>query len=243
MNKLISIFFLFFSISIFGNSDSLAIDKKVKIDDGEILARKFQPTFKNNYKEPSFVYEFKTPEKNAWDRFKEWLYDLFKDFFNLADKSKSLNHIDSVLKVLAVLLIIFVIYMIVKALLNKEGSWIFGRNSQTKIIDYADIEKNIHLVDFKKLVASAISKDDKRLATRYYYLWLLKKMSDAALIEWHPEKTNTEYSYEIKSQEMKENFNYLSYLYNYIWYGEFEITEVIFNKTKGAFEKAIASIK
>lgn len=243
MNKLISIFFLFFSISIFGNSDSLAIDKKVKIDDGEILARKFQPTFKNNYKEPSFVYEFKTPEKNAWDRFKEWLYDLFKDFFNLADKSKSLNHIDSVLKVLAVLLIIFVIYMIVKALLNKEGSWIFGRNSQTKIIDYTDIEKNIHLVDFKKLVASAISKDDKRLATRYYYLWLLKKMSDAALIEWHPEKTNTEYSYEIKSQEMKENFNYLSYLYNYIWYGEFEITEVIFNKTKGAFEKAIASIK
>jgi len=243
VNKLISIFFLFFSISIFGNSDSLAIDKKVKIDDGEILARKFQPTFKNNYKEPSFVYEFKTPEKNAWDRFKEWLYDLFKDFFNLADKSKSLNHIDSVLKVLAVLLIIFVIYMIVKALLNKEGSWIFGRNSQTKIIDYADIEKNIHLVDFKKLVASAISKDDKRLATRYYYLWLLKKMSDAALIEWHPEKTNTEYSYEIKSQEMKENFNYLSYLYNYIWYGEFEITEVIFNKTKGAFEKAIASIK
>jgi len=243
VNKLISIFFLFFSISIFGNSDSLAIDKKVKIDDGEILARKFQPTFKNNYKEPSFVYEFKTPEKNAWDRFKEWLYDLFKDFFNLADKSKSLNHIDSVLKVLAVLLIIFVIYMIVKALLNKEGSWIFGRNSQTKIIDYTDIEKNIHLVDFKKLVASAISKDDKRLATRYYYLWLLKKMSDAALIEWHPEKTNTEYSYEIKSQEMKENFNYLSYLYNYIWYGEFEITEVIFNKTKGAFEKAIASIK
>ncbi len=213
------------------------------IDHEEIVARKFQPNFKTNYKDTSFVYEFKTPEKNAWDRFKEWLYDLFKDFFNLADKSKSLNHIDTILRVLAALLIIFVIYMIVKAILNKEGSWIFGRNTQAKIIDYTDVEKNIHLVDFKKLVASAIAKDDKRLATRYYYLWLLKKLSDATLIEWHPEKTNTEYSYEIKNQETKENFNYLSYLYNYIWYGEFEITEAIFNKTKEDFEKAITSIK
>ncbi|MES2810950.1 MAG: DUF4129 domain-containing protein [Bacteroidota bacterium] len=243
MNKLISLILLLFTISNYGNSDSLSIDKKVMIDHEEIVARKFQPNFKTNYKDTSFVYEFKTPEKNAWDRFKEWLYDLFKDFFNLADKSKSLNHIDTILRVLAALLIIFVIYMIVKAILNKEGSWIFGRNTQAKIIDYTDVEKNIHLVDFKKLVASAIAKDDKRLATRYYYLWLLKKLSDATLIEWHPEKTNTEYSYEIKNQETKENFNYLSYLYNYIWYGEFEITEAIFNKTKEDFEKAITSIK
>lgn len=243
MNKLISILFLLFSISYFGNNDSLAIDQKIKIDDSEIIARKFQSNFKTYYKEPNFIYEFKTPEKNAWDRFKEWLYDLFKDFFNLADKSKSLNHIDSVIKILAALLIIFVIYMIVKAILNKEGSWIFGRNTQTKILEHNDIEKNIHLVDFRKMVTTAMSNGDKRLAIRYYYLWLLKKMSDAAIIEWHPEKTNTEYSYEIKSPVMKENFNYLSYLYNYIWYGEFEITETIFNKTKEAFEKEIAAIK
>lgn len=221
----------------------MTIDKKIKIDDSEIVARNFKTNYKTNYKDASFIYEFKTPEKNAWDRFKEWLYDLFKDFFNLADKSKSLDHIDSVIKILAGLLIIFVIYMIVKAILNKEGSWIFSRNTQTKIVENSDIEKNIHLVDFKKMISSAISKEDKRLAIRYYYLWLLKKMSDADIIEWHPEKTNTEYSYEIKNAVMKENFNYLSYLYNYIWYGEFEITEAIFIKTKEAFEKEITAIK
>jgi len=243
VNKIISIFILLFSISFFGKSDSLTIDKKIKIDDSEIVARNFKTNFKTNYKDASFIYEFKTPEKNAWDRFKEWLYDLFKDFFNLADKSKSLDHIDSVIKILAGLLIIFVIYMIVKAILNKEGSWIFSRNTQTKIVENSDIEKNIHLVDFKKMISSAISNEDKRLAIRYYYLWLLKKMSDADIIEWHPEKTNTEYSYEIKNAVMKENFNYLSYLYNYIWYGEFEITEAIFIKTKEAFEKEITAIK
>jgi hypothetical protein len=71
----------------------------------------------------------------------------------------------------------------------------------------------------------------------------LKKMSDSGIIEWHPEKTSTEYSYEIKNGQTKENFGYLSYLYNNIWYGEFEVTNEIFEKTKNAFETSIATIK
>lgn len=243
MNKIIPFLLLLFIFSSYGNNDSLAIDKKVIIDDEVIHLRKFDSDFKSKYKDESFIYEFKTPEKNAWDRFKEWLYDIFKDIFNLADKSKAIDNIDVVIRILAALLIIFVIYLIVKAILNKEGSWIFGRNSQSTIIDYTEIEKNIHLIDFKKLITKAVENGEKRIATRYYYLWLLKKMSDSSIIEWHPEKTSTEYSYEIKNPEMKENFNYLSYLYNYIWYGEFEISDDVFNQTKNAFEKAIAAIR
>lgn len=227
---------------MYGTNDSLSVFKGVKIDNSTITPRKFDADFKTKYTDDKFIYEFKTPEKNAWDRFKEWLYDILKDIFSFADKSKTLNNIDVIIKILAGALVIFVIYLIVKAILNKEGRWIFGKNSQSKIVDYADIEKNIHLVDFKKLIINAIENDQKRIAIRYYYLWLLKKMGNSNIIEWHPEKTNNDYSYEIKNENFKENFKYLSYLYEYIWYGEFEITPEIFNKTKTTFEKAIESI-
>lgn len=242
MNKLISIIVFFCSVFLHGKNNNALLNKKITIDTSAINARKFSTNFKKNYTDKSFIYEFNAPEKNAWDRFKEWLYDLLKDFFNLADKTKSLETIEIVIRVLAGLLILFVIYLIVKAILNKEGNWIFGRNSKTKLTGYEDAEKNIHLADFKKLIAEAIAKEDKRLATRFYYLWLLKKMSDSKIIEWHPEKTSTEYAYEITNNTQKENFQYLSYLYNYIWYGEFEVTEEIFTKTKQAFEKSITKL-
>lgn len=243
MNKLIyTILLLWLSISSYGNGKKAAITPKIASDTSSVIQRKFRTNFQKDYADKSFIYEFKTPEKNAWDRFKEWLYELLKDIFNLADKTDSMNNIEIVLRILAGLLILFVIYLIVKAILNKEGGWIFGRNSNENIIGYENVEKNIHQANFKKLIADAVANEDKRLATRYYYLWLLKKLSDAKVIEWHPEKTSTEYSYEITNSDLKEKFQYLSYLYNYIWYGEFEVTEETFEKMKLAFDKAITKL-
>ena len=80
---------------------------------------------------------------------------------------------------------------------------------------------------------------EKRLTIRYYYLWLLKIMAQKQIIEWDIEKTNSDYLYELKDQAQKEDFTYLSYLYNYIWYGEFEMDETTFAKAKNDFEKSI----
>jgi hypothetical protein len=67
-------------------------------------------------------------------------------------------------------------------------------------------------------------------------------MSAKQMIVWDIEKTNSDYLYEIKEQSQKEEFAYLSYLYNYIWYGEFELDEATFLKAKTAFEKTIKSL-
>jgi hypothetical protein len=67
-------------------------------------------------------------------------------------------------------------------------------------------------------------------------------MSAKQMIVWDIEKTNSDYLYEIKEESQKEEFAYLSYLYNYIWYGEFELDEATFLKAKTAFEKTIKSL-
>lgn len=217
-------------------------ERDLKIDTSRVEELEFEPSFKEKYNSRDFVYEEKTKEQNSWDRFKEWLADLFRRMFGFANNQAAMSMVVIVMRVLAVLLILFVIYLIVKAILNKEGKWIFGKNSDRRLINYDEIEQNLQRVDFEKLIKQSIKSGEKRLTIRYYYLWLLKKMSEKSIIEWDAEKTNSDYLYEIKSENLKNDFAYLSYLYNYIWYGEFEIDEPTFEKAQKAFVKAIQSI-
>lgn len=211
----------------------------IQLDSSTISQKSFAKNFKKNYTDNDFVYEFKTPKKNAWDHFKDWLAQLFQKLFQFSSNQTSVNLVTIVLKFVAAAVVIFVIYLIVKAIINKEGQWIFGKDSHKKNIHYTDIEQNIHLVDFEKLIQESLQSGQKRISIRYYYLWLLKTMTQHNHIKWDIEKTNTDYLYELKSQSHKDEFAYLSYLYNYIWYGEFEIDENTFAKAEQRFKKAL----
>ena len=215
---------------------------KIVIDTSKIEKITFKANFKSKYKSDDFNYEVKKDKPNAWGRFLEWLSGLLSKIFNFSNKQASINAVYVILKVLAILLILVVIYIIVKSLMNNEGNWIFGKNSDKKMIDFSSIEKNIQLVDFEKLISTTIASGQKRLAIRYYYLFLLKKMSDKQLIVWDLEKTNSDYLFEIKNQNQKDNFAYLSYLYNYIWYGEFEIDQNTFDKAVLSFNTTIQTL-
>ena len=233
---------LFLTLLISFNFGAFASLGKIEIDSSNVALRVFEKNFKSKYQNTDFIYEFKSKELNAWDRFKHWLSDIVNNIFNLSNNEASMNVVEIFLKTLAVLLIIFVIYLIVKAVLNQEGSWIFGKSSDKKIIQYTDIEKNIHQVDFEKLIQETIQSGENRLTIRYYYLWLLKKMASQEVIVWDIEKTNSDYLYEIKNLKIKEEFQYASYLYNYIWYGEFTLDSNTFEKAKTVFINALNTV-
>ena len=217
-------------------------EKDIYVDNDTITSRKFEQDFNKKYQDSDFQYEEKTLEKNWWDRFKEWLAGIVRNLFSFTSDEASMTFVAYVLRFLAILVIGFVVYLIVKAILNKEGKWIFGKNSDKKVINYSDVEKNLQLVDFEKLIEATLLSGEKRLSIRYFYLWLLKKLAAKEIIVWDLEKTNSDYLYEIKDSRIKDEFSYLSYLYNYIWYGEFELDDETFNKAKTAFETAIKSL-
>ncbi|WP_026977874.1 hypothetical protein [Flavobacterium tegetincola] len=214
----------------------------VAIDTSDVVPVYFKENFKENYNGTAFKYEEAAPVKSIWERFKEWFSEWLNRTFDVQDSARAMTILDYAINTIAVLLILVVIYLIVKAILNKEGTWIFGSKSDANLIRYDEIEKNLHLVDFEKLIKQSIQSGEHRLTIRYYYLFVLKKMSEKELIEWDVEKTNSDYLYEIKSPQLKANFEYLSYLYNYIWYGEFELTATEFEKAKKAFDTTIQSI-
>ena len=242
MRKLLFIAWL--AVSSVQAQDSLAYeapsvaalsDKPVDTIGGE---RRFSDDFKNKYRTADFNYEPEAKEVTWWDRFKLWLARLLQRLFQLGGP-ESINAVVWILRVLAVIVVVFVIYLIVRAIMNKEGQWIFGKSSGKKLITADEIERNIESADFSRLIQETLSSGNKRLAVRYYYLWVLQQFSKRGIIEWDIEKTNSDYLYEIKSEADKKEFGYLSYLFNYIWYGDFEIDEPTFDKAISAFEKTI----
>ncbi len=214
---------------VFQNTtDSLQVDRS------NVKPRTFE-NLKEKYNDDAFVYERTLENSGWWTRFKQWLSDFFQDLFNLKSQGQASNITDITIKIGGIILFLLVAYFIFKAIVNKEGQWVFGKSSDKSIIPVTDIENNIHTTNFKQLIKDAEKSNNYRLAIRYYYLWLLKQLTESGIIDYDVEKTNSDYQYEIKSKSIKEGFSYTSYLYNYIWYGEFNVTEEQFGKAKHAF--------
>ena len=225
--------FLFISLGIsFGFS-------QVQNDSAAFQPRKFE-NLKGKYSDSDFNYVEKPTkvDRTAWDRFWDAVGRFFSNLFDFGDGTKALSGVEILMKVIAILIILFVVYLIVKIIINKEGGWIFGKSAK-KITGSKNTEEDTHSLHFNTIITKKKKKKNYRLATRYYYLWLLKSFSDRNIIEWDIEKTNGDYINEISNVELKSEFQFLSYVYEYSWYGEFDLTQTDFEKTETAFLKLI----
>lgn len=238
--------FMFNGFAVSNNSQDIiksqTLIDSIPSDDSVIERRQFE-NLKEKYQGDDFVYERNVENSGWWTRFKQWLSDLVRDLFNLNNAGQASRATDIILKIGGIIIFLLVIYFIFKAVINDEGKWVFGKSSDKNIIPITDIENNIYAIDFKQLITEAEQSKNYRLAIRYYYLWLLKGLANAEIIEYDVEKTNSDYFNEISSIPLKEEFSYTSYLYNYIWYGEFDVNEQQFIKAKTAFTKFLKTIK
>ena len=227
--------FLYF-VLFFGNGFGFS---QVQTDSAAFQPRKFED-LKGKYSDSDFNYVEKPTkvDRTAWDRFWDAVGRFFSNLFDFGDGTKALSGVEILMKVIAILIILFVVYLIVKIIINKEGGWIFGKSAK-KITVSEITEEDIHSLDFNTIITKAKNEKNYRLATRYYYLWLLKSFSDRNIIEWDIEKTNGDYINEISNAELKSEFQFLSYVYEYSWYGEFDLTQTDFEKTETAFLKLI----
>ncbi|WP_340154808.1 hypothetical protein [uncultured Winogradskyella sp.] len=136
------------------------------------------------------------------------------------------------------LLGVIVLYLLIKFLLENPVSSVF-KTETAAIEGFSYVEENIEQIDFENLISKALKEQNYRLATRYLYLKSLKSLANKQVIEWHYEKTNSDYLNEIKDCQLKTLFKRVSYIYDYVWYGEFPIDEESFNKNKADFNQLI----
>ncbi|WP_179018736.1 DUF4129 domain-containing protein [Winogradskyella forsetii] len=225
-----------FLMTAFGSTLIWAQDAIVKKDSSNLDVTYFKDNFKDNYTGDDFNYSINdTGGINLMQRilrkFFNWLGDIFGFDIDFVDY-QTLEYI------VYGLLGIIVLYLLIKFLLENPVSSVF-KTETAAIEGFSYVEENIEQIDFDKLISKALKNSNYRLATRYLYLKSLKSLANKQLIEWHYEKTNTDYLNEIKDGQLKTLFKRVSYIYDYVWYGEFPIDEASYNKNKVDFNQLI----
>lgn len=206
--------------------------------ESEVHNRKFETKFKDKYKgKEGFVYEEVQQKTGLFQKIKQAINEWFRR--NFTQKiGEELDHFYYVilLRVLGFLLFGFIAFYLIKAFIQKDIYWLVKKKGK-KVQAFEELTvEDFKTTDFESIINDSIAQKQYRLAIRMYYLGLLQRLHEQEKILWTPEKTNADYSYELKEKNEKEDFSYLSYLYNNIWYGEYELTEVDFFKAKNAFD-------
>ncbi|CAM1363888.1 conserved protein of unknown function [Tenacibaculum soleae] len=220
--------------------------KKVQFDTEFIELKKFDNKKIEAYKQQdAFIYIVEKREptviEKVWNWFKRTIKKVLSYFFD--DISPAMGFLKWVLKILPYIIAGLVLFLIIKFFLKVNARNIIDGKKTTATVSLSDEETLIKEKDLPALIKIAITDGNFKLATRYYYLLLLKKLSEKELIFWQQEKTNEDYIKELASNKnLYKEFETLTHLYDYVWYGEFLINKEKFLKAEINFKKMIAKI-
>ena len=169
--------------------------------------------------------EIKAP-KSSMEKFLSWL----ADFFRFIDRGgKPVSYVFYALLFGVLLYVIFKLFGI-------NYQTLFIRSSKIKSPETVIFDEDIHVIDFNRIIKDAELNQNYRVAIRYLYIQFLKTLSDKELIEWEINKTNKDYRREMKRTKYFKRFKSLTYVYEYVWYGEFQINETRYRNFKENFQ-------
>jgi hypothetical protein len=219
--------FLFFCLSLISTaySETKPVHtKKAVCYDSTAIAVRTIPSeeFIKLLNDPDYGYtEVSKAHKTILDRFFEWLFMKFgKSMFSKKGRA-GLTIIEYLFIALAVGLIVFL-------LLNKNLRSLFYGKSATASLEFIESIEDINEINFDQRIADEVSKRDFRKAVRLHFLRVIKELSEQKLINWQMDKTNADYSRELKNNKYSRQFEELIRLYEYIWYGDFKLEEANF---------------
>ncbi|PWN68173.1 DUF4129 domain-containing protein [Chryseobacterium phosphatilyticum] len=200
----------------------------------------YPKTFKDNvpsrYKGNEFDYSESKPRESFWAKLLRKIKSALRGIFGETVFTKSAKLTTTLVRLFAIILIGFLLYFVIRYVLGKDGNFIFGKKNRKLDLNVEELHENIHEINFPESIVKFEHEKDYRSAVRYQFLFILKKLSDKKLINWNPEKTNKDYVAELKAAHLKNEFSDLSYIFEYVWYGEFNIEEQSYQKFKNQFQ-------
>lgn len=220
----------------------------LRTDSTDIRQRSFDSTALNHYKTlPEFKYDDGVKTPSLWTRFWRWFWNWITSIFRSAKPhgpSEGFWRIFlTCLKYFFIALGLAAIVFIVLKIAGMDTSFLFKRKAASAGLPYDESLENIHEISFDEEIERAVASHNYRLAVRLLYLKSLKQLSDASLIDWQPEKTNSAYINELSNTNQISTFKLLTRQFEYIWYGEFQIDSALFGQINNMFQKFKSEIK
>ncbi|UYW00392.1 hypothetical protein K5I29_07385 [Flavobacterium agricola] len=135
---------------------------------------------------------------------------------------------------LLILIVGGIAYLLVS---NKFG--FFNLRSKVDAEKIENAEKHINELNLDDLLNQARNNGDNQALIRFYFLKVIKTLADHKHINWEPQKTNATYYYEIKQPQLQKDYEYASYLYNYVWYGKFTLNSEQLQQAENHFKSML----
>lgn len=230
------LFIYFVFLSSLGNAaDTVRVSVKrpavVRLDSTALHMRQFDAKQLKAYQsERAFNYDELAPaSESLWERFWKWFWRLVESLFGNETSGRILKYI--VLGAFVAL----VIFLLVK--LAGIELFQFSKKSKALTVPYHEVQENIHEINFNEEIEKATQQGNYRLAIRLFYLLSLKQLTDRQLIHWLPEKTNQVYLEEIENENTKARFAVLTRQFEYVWYGDFQLSKEAFMPVRLSFEQ------
>jgi len=154
----------------------------------------------------------------------DWIKNIIKSW--LGKRNGSPKNVNLIFNILKWLFVIAAIFFVLSNIFGVEFSKIFTKKHEIQENIFSEIlEENIHEINFDESIAKSLQEKNYRYVIRLYYLKTLKNLSDAEIIDWQTFKTNQEYINEIADLKTRTDFNKITLLFSYVWYGQFNIDE------------------
>lgn len=209
---------------------------KNPVTENTVYPKQFTENVPSRYKGKEFDYRTVKPRMSFWEKVMKKIAEIIESIFGETVLTKSGNFAGVLIRLFAIIIVGFLLYFIIKYVMNKNGISLFGKKNRKVDIRDEELHENIHEINFPESILKFEKSGDFRSAVRYQFLFILKKLSDKKLIIWNPEKTNKDYVNELKAPHLKNNFYDLSYIFDYVWYGEFNIDEESYMKFKSQYQ-------
>lgn len=213
------------------SQSSFALPKEAQ----EPVKRQFNQKQLEEYRQDrDFQYENVVPITNTiWDRIKYYISQFLKLIFSEKGAAPFIRY-----AILAAIILAVIVY-----LTGGQFQWFFGKDNKAKVGEISFVQDDITRVDPETLANQALQNGDLRLCIRYRYLQLLKTLNDKEYIEWHKDKTNLDYLSEIKPPHIKTQFKRHTLIFDYVWYGQFQVGEDQFQAIHEGFNQLIYAIQ
>lgn len=233
MKYLLIYIFISFSTVLFSQQDSL----EVKYDSKVIEQKKFDTNQIEKYRaDKDFDYTEKKQEQGFFAKVWNWFKRILQRFFEwLFGVERATGALEAFLSILPYLILAVVLYFLLRFFLKVDSNTLLMKGAERATISLTEEEELIKSENIQQLIDQAIAKKNYRLAIRYLYLSILQSLASKELINWQQEKTNEDYIKEIEKIEVKDKFTKSTLLYDFVWYGNFQINEPEFVKAQKEF--------
>ncbi|MEM9648227.1 MAG: DUF4129 domain-containing protein [Bacteroidota bacterium] len=212
-------------------------DSLVKQDRSDIVPLEIsKDDLKTYLEDDAFNYEIVKTDNSWLDAIKNWFYNLLIGFFEwLFGVEQAVGYLAVFLRFLPYILLAILLFLIIRFFIKANTrSFIYSQKNPNLVV-LSEEERIIKTENIQELIKEALAQKNYRLAIRYYYLFILKILSEKELIDWQLQKTNDDYIRELSGSALKSPFSKATLLYDYIWYGEFNIDHERYTKAENIF--------